>query len=235
MKRETEIHQLIRAVVDGETKSAVELSERLLSSGFPVEELIHEGLTAALRSLDAKCTNEEFNLLEIMLAGRSMMAVMDKVVAKYLPQSYMTEPAPERTIVLGTIKGDIHELGKHVVKMLMKANGFRVIDLGKDVNPASFVKAAVAEGAGYIGVSSLITLTIPYIREIRDIIYKEGLPDIKVLAGGAAIQQAMPDDLNVDYIAKDAFDALHYLESLKFQNTSTKSQINPNNRLEFEY
>ena len=82
MKRETEIHQLIQAVVAGETKSAVELSERLLNSGFPVEGLIHEGLTAALCSLDAKCTNEEFNLLEIMLAGRSMMAVMDKVVPK---------------------------------------------------------------------------------------------------------------------------------------------------------
>lgn len=214
MKRETEIHQLIKAVVDGETKSAVELSERLLGSGFPVEGLIHEGLTAALRSLDAKCTNEEFNLLEIMLAGRSMMAVMDKVAAKYLPHSSTAEPAPGRTIVLGAIKGDIHELGKHVVKMLMKANGFRVIDLGKDVDPASFVKAAVVEGAGYIGVSSLITLTIPYIREIREILYKDGLPDIKVLAGGAAIQQARPDDLNVDYIAKDAFDAIHYLNSV---------------------
>ena len=214
MKRETEIHQLIQAVVAGETKSAVELSERLLNSGFPVEGLIHEGLAAALRSLDAKCTNEEFNLLEIMLAGRSMMAVMDKVVPKYLPQSSRTEPAPGRTIVLGAIKGDIHELGKHVVKMLMKANGFRVIDLGKDVNPASFVKAAIVEGAGYIGVSSLITLTIPYIREIREILYKEGLPDIKVLAGGAAIQQARPEDMNVDYIAKNAFDAIHYLNSV---------------------
>lgn len=214
MKRETEIHQLIKAVVGGETKIAVELAERLLCSGFPVERLIHEGLTAALRSLDAKCTNEEFNLLEIMLAGRSMMAVMDNVVAKYLSHSSLAEPVPEKTIVLGTIKGDIHELGKHVVKMLMKAHSFRVIDLGKDVNPASFVRAAVAEGAGYIGVSSLITLTIPYIREIREILYKEGLPDIKILAGGAAIQQARPEDLNVDYIAKNAFDAIHYLNSV---------------------
>ena len=98
MKRETEIHQLIQAVVAGETKSAVELSERLLNSGFPVEGLIHEGLTAALCSLDAKCTNEEFNLLEIMLAGRSMMAVMDKVVPKYLPQSSGQNLHPEEPL-----------------------------------------------------------------------------------------------------------------------------------------
>jgi methanogenic corrinoid protein MtbC1 len=213
MKKEIEINKLIQAIVNGDTQRSVELSEKFLGSGFPVEKIIHEGLTEALRSLDSKCTNEEFNLLEIMLAGRSMMAVMDKVVAKYLPHSSKAEPAPEKTIVLGTIKGDIHELGKHVVKMLLRANGFRVIDIGKDEYPARFVETAIMEGAGFIGVSSLITLTIPYIREIKGVLYKEALAGIKVIAGGAAIQQAQADDLNVDYIARDAFDALHYLNN----------------------
>lgn len=213
MKKDAEIYKLIQAVVNGEVQISIDIAERLIKNGVTIEKLIHEGLTAALRSLDAKCTNEEFNLLEIMLAGRAMMAVVDKVVARYLPFSSEIVPAPEKTIVLGTIKGDIHELGKHVVKMLLKANGFRVIDLGKDIPPVSFVKAAVIEGAGYIGVSSLITLTIPYIREIKDILCKEGFLYIKVIAGGAAIQQARPEDLNVDYIAKDAFDAIHYLNA----------------------
>lgn len=214
MKKEVEINKLIQAIVNGDTRRSVELSEKFLNAGLPVEKIIHEGLTAALRSLDSKCTNEEFNLLEIMLAGRSMMAVMDKVVAKYLPHSPETEPAPDKTIVLGTIKGDIHELGKHVVKMLLRANGLRVIDIGKDVHPVRFVETAIMEGAGFIGVSSLITLTIPYIREIRGVLYKEALADIKVIAGGAAIQQAQATDLNVDYIARDAFDVMHYLESI---------------------
>jgi methylmalonyl-CoA mutase cobalamin-binding domain/chain len=207
------LNKLITAVVNGETQISVEIAERLIISGLPIEELIHDGLTAALRSLDAKCTNEDFNLLEIMLAGRAMMAVMDNVVAKHLPSSSSSVILPDKVIVLGTIRGDIHELGKHVVKMLLKANGYKVVDIGKDVHPSNFVKAAIMEGARYIGVSSLITLTIPYIKEIRDTLYKGGLTDIKVIAGGAAIQQANADDLNVDYVARDAFDVLHYLES----------------------
>src|SRR5512143_1763900 len=202
------LQSLIEAVVNGENDRSVVLAECLVRDGWVVERLIHEGLTAALRSLDAKCTNEEFNLLEIMLAGR---AVMDKVVAKHLPAVTPPLVAPGQTIILGTIKGDIHELGKHVVKMLLKANGFKVIDIGKDVHPANFVKAAAIEGAASIGVSSLITLTIPYIREIRHILAAEGMQGVTVLAGGAAIQQARPEDLNVDFIAKNAFDGLHFL------------------------
>jgi methanogenic corrinoid protein MtbC1 len=205
------LQSLIEAVVNGENDRSVVLAECLVRDGWAVERLIQEGLTAALRSLDAKCTNEEFNLLEIMLAGRAMMAVMDKVVVKQLPAVTRALVAPEQTIILGTIKGDIHELGKHVVKMLLRANGFKVIDIGKDVHPANFVKAAGIEGAASIGVSSLITLTIPYIREIRHMLAAEGMQGVTVLAGGAAIQQARPEDLNVDFIAKNAFDALHFL------------------------
>ncbi len=215
MKIEPEINKLTQAIIAGESKKSVDLAEKLLKGGLPVEKLIDDGVTAELRSLDAKCTNEEFNLLEIMLAGRAMMAVMDDVVARYLPKSSRMNHESEKTIVLGTIKGDIHDLGKHVIKMLLRANDFRVIDIGKDVNPEDFVKAAIMEGAGYIGVSSLITVTIPYIREIKDILSREGLMDIKVIAGGAAIQQTRPKDLNVDYVAKDAFDTLHYLEGAK--------------------
>ena len=141
------LQSLIEAVVNGENDRSVVLAECLVRDGWAVERLIHEGLTAVLRSLDAKCTNEEFNLLEIMLAGRAMMAVMDKVVAKHLPAVTPALVAPGQTIVLGTIKGDIHELGKHVVKMLLKANGFKVIDIGKDVHPANFVKREPGQGA----------------------------------------------------------------------------------------
>ena len=205
--------RLIQDVVNGETRQAVETAEKLLSGGLAVESLIHDGLTVALRSLDSKCTNEEFNLLEIMLAGRAMTAVMDNVVSKRLPLQG-ANVAPDKVMVLGTIRGDIHELGKHVVKMLLRANGYKVVDLGKDIAPQAFVKAALMEGAGFIGVSSLITLTIPYIREIRTLLREEGMTDVKVLAGGAAIQQACADDLNVDYVASDAFDALNYLAGL---------------------
>jgi len=210
-----ELEKLKSAIVKGDSERAIQVAEDLISNGVDIKSIIQDGLTASLRYLDVKCTTEEFNLLEIMLAGRAMMAVMDEVIARHLVCFDETEHDPDSTIIIGTIKGDIHELGKHVVKMLLKANGFKVIDLGKDVSPTAFVKAAVMEGASYIGVSSLITLTIPYIREIKEILSKEGLNNIVVLAGGAAIQQTDPEELNVDYVANDAFDAIHYLNSLK--------------------
>lgn len=206
------LNDLIEAIIKGEADQAVAIADRLLGQGVTFESIIEDGLTEALRSLDAKCTIEEFNLLEIMLAGRAMMAVLDEVISPRLP-FINSFNHPDKSIVIGTIKGDIHDLGKQVVKIVLRARGFKVIDLGRDVEPLDFVRMAVIEGARYIGVSSLLTVNIPYIREIKRILRTEGLEGIKVIAGGAAIQQATPQDLDVDYIAKDAFDVLYYLDS----------------------
>ncbi len=207
-----QLKDLIEAVIKGDAEEAVAIANSLIKQGISFESIIEDGLTEALRSLDLKCTNEEFNLLEIMLAGRAMMAVLDEVILPRICSTYTTHD-PEKTIVIGTIKGDIHDLGKHVVRTVLSARGFRVIDIGRDVEPMDFVKVAMMEGAGYIGVNSLLTTNIPYIREIRRILRKEGLDGIiKIIAGGAAIQQTTPEDVDVDYIARDAFDVLHYLD-----------------------
>ncbi|MFN3479005.1 MAG: B12-binding domain-containing protein [Thermodesulfovibrionales bacterium] len=206
-----QLDDLIEAIIKGEAEQAVAIAEGLFRQGFSFESIIEDGLTGALRSLDVKCTNEEFNLLEIMLAGRAMMAVLEEVISPNLP-SIQPIRDPNRTIVIGTIRGDIHDLGKHVVSTLLTARGFRVIDLGRDVDPVDFARMAVVEGARYIGISSLLTINIPFIRKIKSILREEGLDNIKVIAGGAAIQQARPEDLDVDYIARDVFDALRYLD-----------------------
>lgn len=205
-----QLRDLIEAIIRGEAETAVIIAESLLQQNVPCESIIENGLTEALRSLDTKCTNEEFNLLEIMLAGRAMVSVLDEVITPRLP--FNSPHSPHKTIVIGTIKGDIHDLGKQVVKTLFSARGFRVIDIGRDVEPLDFVRIAIIEGAHYIGVSSLLTLNIPFIREIKRILRNEGVNNIKVIAGGAAIQQTRPEDLDVDYVAKDAFDALHYID-----------------------
>ncbi|HHN64185.1 MAG TPA: hypothetical protein ENK09_02340 [Nitrospirae bacterium] len=215
MKKYPEIDELIQAIVQGEAHLSVNLAEALIAKGLTIESIIQDGLTAALQSLNAKCTNEEFNLLEIVLAGRAMMAVMDNVIIRYLPPARATESVPEKTLVLGTIEGDIHELGKHVVKMLLRSSGYRVIDIGKDIRPEEFVERAIQQDAGYIGVSSLLTTTIPSIRRIKELLNKAGRPDIKVIAGGGAIQQTSRDDLNVDFVAQSAFDILNYLKNLQ--------------------
>ncbi len=139
------------------------------------------------------------------------MAVMDNVVSNYLPAHDVETKDPKKIIVLGTIEGDIHELGKHVVKMLLRSSGYKVIDIGKDVSPEEFVTRAIKEKAGYIGVSSLLTPTVPSIRKIREILREKGREDIKIIAGGGAIQQACIEDLEVDFVAKTAFDIFSFL------------------------
>lgn len=203
------LDELITAVAEGKNKLAVTMAEELVQAGVPVRAIIQDGLTAALTLLDLKCTSAEFNLLELILAGRAMVDVMDKVVEPRLPESIasvLTGPA----VVLGTIKGDIHDLGKHIVHIVLKAAGYRVFDLGKDVEPALFVQTARAEKADFILVSSLLTVSIPYVRQIRELCQKTGI-SARIVAGGAALQQARAEDLAVDYVAMDVFDGLHYL------------------------
>lgn len=199
---------LIDAVVAGNNREAVVVAEQLIAEGVDVYSIVQDGLMSALQALDVKCTSEEFNLLEIMLAGRALMDVMDNVIAKHL--AFSDVGTSKKTVILGTIKGDIHELGKHVVRIILRTAGYRVVDVGKDTEPSVFVQRALAEKADYIFVSGLITVVMPYVRQIREIMEEKGLK-AKIVAGGAALQQATIDELAVDYVAKDAFDGLHYL------------------------
>ena len=186
-----DIKELSDAVISGQRKKAVEVAQSLLQQGVSVEELIRNGLVDAIQSLDIKCTNDEFNLLEIMLSGRAMMMVMDDVVVKFLKKEKQTAPFGGKTMVLGTIQGDIHELGKHIARTLFMTRGFRVIDLGKDVAPESFVSMAIKEKADYIAVSSLITLTYPNVQKIKTLLEAQNIEGVKVIAGGAALQQGV--------------------------------------------
>lgn len=205
----TGLEVLIKAVIEGRHKDAVTYAESLLSSGTDVYSIVEHGLSPALKALDVKCTADEFNLLEIMLAGRAMMDVMDKVVVNHLDNGQSV--GEQGTIILGTIKGDIHELGKHVVRIIFRCAGYEVIDLGKDIEPEQFVQAAVEKKADYIFVSGLISVVAPHVREIKEYLRHRNL-SVPVIAGGAALQQMTEDDLNVDYVARDAFDGLHYVQ-----------------------
>ncbi|MHB8075800.1 cobalamin B12-binding domain-containing protein [Desulfosporosinus fructosivorans] len=206
------IDTLVQAVIEGRHRDAVAIAEQLLSSGINVYNIVEDGLSPALKALDVKCTSDEFNLLEIMLAGRAMLEVMDKVVAKHLD---FDQPMNQKnTIILGSIKGDIHELGKHVVRILLSCAGYKVIDLGQDVEPKRFVEAAVEAKADYIFISGLISVIVPHVREVKGFLKQLNLT-IPVVAGGAALQQMTAESLNVDYVAKDAFDGLHYVQRMR--------------------
>jgi len=200
------INRLLEALLDGDQTRAVAETRKLRGAGVERERIVTEGVEAAMTQLEAKCTVEQFNLLEIMLVGRAAMEVM-----KDLYPRDASPPYTKGTVVVGTLKGDVHDLGKNIVKMVLTAKGYRVVDCGKDCPVEKLIDTAEQEAAVAIGVSGLITTVVPLVRQLRDILAERGLGHIKVMAGGAALKQGTTESLNVDFVAETAFDGTRYL------------------------
>jgi len=211
------IKELRQAIIAGENGDAVAIANTLINRGIKPEEIIINGITKAMEYLDKKCTIQNFCLLELMLAGRAAMDVIDHLYAEGIAKDenlFDTDLYPRKKIILGTIKGDIHEIGKNIFSMVMRSYGFEVIDMGKDVDPADLVMSAIDHKADFIAVSSLITTTIPHVREVRKYAADRGGHTVKIIAGGAALRQSSAEYLNVDHVADTAFDGLHYIRNI---------------------
>jgi len=205
------LQDLAQVVKDGDNTKARSLARQLLAEGVPIDLLVEKGLTEPLNSLNTKCTTDDFNLLEIYLAGRAMMDVLEVISSS---ERKVVRPLPEMTVILGTIKDDLHDLGRHIVSMIFSLAGLKVIDLGKDVEPQKFVQSAIEYRADCIAVSSLLTITARYAQEIRQHATRCGLNDITIIAGGAGFRLASTKYLGVDFVARDVFAGLDYLLSL---------------------
>jgi len=200
---------LITHLLDGDQAQAVVAVKKLRMAGCPSRRIIIEAVEVAMERLDAKCTVEQFNLLEIMLCGRAVMGVMNQLYPPDQPP-----PQTKATVVTGALQGDVHDLGKNILKIVLTASGYRVIDCGKDTPIQKIIDAAAQESALAIGISGLITTVIPGLRRLREKMRDQGLGHVKLMAGGAALKQASADSLNVDYVAQNMFDGLHYLEQI---------------------
>lgn len=201
---------LVRILLDGNREEAVKQVTILLDSDVHPEDIITFGVEKAMQQLDAKCTVDQYNLLEIMLCGR---ATVD-VIRELYPADTSSLPIKKGTVVLATIQGDIHDLGKNIVKIILTATGYRIVDCGKDIPVEEIAETAEKEEAFAVGVSGLITPVIPNVVHVKDALAKRGLNRVKVLAGGGALKQATEAQLNVDFVAETAFDGLHYLDSV---------------------
>jgi len=203
------MHLLVKAMLDGDQALAVDEARKLSNAGLKHEQIISDGVEAAMNQLDTKCTLEQFNLLEIMLVGRAVMEVMKELYPSGVPL-----PQTKGTVVIGTPKGDIHDLGKNILRMVLAGKGYRVVDCGRDCPVETLIDTAEQEGAQAIGVSGLLTTVIPQVRQVKELAAKRGLEHIKILAGGAALKQASPESLNVDFVAETAFDGVRYLDQI---------------------
>jgi methanogenic corrinoid protein MtbC1 len=205
-----DLAELIAALIDGDRDRSLRIVADLERGGMRPVDLVGHGIEKAMAALDRKCTAEQFNLLEIMLAGRAVMAVI-----RHLFPADAQVPDPVAKVVVAVLEGDIHDIGKAILKVLLAGSRFQVIDCGKDV-PVGAVVAAVAQGgATAVCVSGLISSVIPHVRALRPALRRAGLGHVRVLAGGAALKQCSAEVLDVDYVGQTAFDAIAYLGALR--------------------
>jgi dimethylamine corrinoid protein len=205
--------ELVSAIMEGDASLASQHALTLLASGGhapQTEQQLVAAVEDAMRRLDAKCTAEEFNLLEIMLSGRAATEVM-----KILYPEGRRAGSGKGTVVIATMEGDIHDLGKGILKMILTGNGYRVVDCGVDCSPDRLVEVVAAERPLAVGVSGLLTTVMPQVRAVRPALEAGGSSAVRILAGGAALKQSTAEALNVDYLAESAFDGVHYLDEIR--------------------
>ena len=203
---------LCQAVESGKTSEAEDITSKLLDEGNDPLQMI-SALTETMNKLGDLFSRLEIFLPQLMLAGEALAAVVDILRPKIMEAG--EQGAPKGKVVIGVVKGDMHEIGKNIVKLMLETNGFEVRDLGYDVDSLAFIKEAEAMGADIIGASSLMTTTMPGQKEIIELLKDKGLRDrYKVVIGGAPTGQEWADKIGADLWCEDAGSAPRLMAEL---------------------
>jgi methanogenic corrinoid protein MtbC1 len=195
------VQELQKAVEAGDQDRATALARDLVGKGTDALKII-EALTQLMGVVGEKFSRLEIFLPEMMMAGAAMSAVVELLGPQL---KAVKEGAPKGRIVLGTVMGDLHEIGKNIVKLMLETQFFEVKDLGVSVDPVNFIKEAEAMGAQVIGASSLMTTTMPHQKEIISLLKDKGLrAKYKVVVGGAPVNQKWAEEIGADLYSPDA-------------------------------
>jgi corrinoid protein of di/trimethylamine methyltransferase len=205
------LQTLSKLVADGKTEESEALAGNLLAEGADPLAMI-ETLTETMNQVGDAFAKLEIFLPEIMIAGEALAAVV-KVLGPYLES--VGGQKRKGKVVLGVVRGDLHEIGKNIAKLMLETNGFEVKDLGYDVDSLIFIKEAETMGADFIGASSLMTTTMPGQQEIIELLKEKGLRDkYKVVIGGAPTSQLWADKIGADLYCPDAKSAPELMAGL---------------------
>jgi len=191
--------ELYNKVIVGDAEGVKALTSQAIKEGFSADELLNEVLIAAMAEVGRRFEIHEFFVPEMLVAARAMKYGVE-VLRPFLVEAG-TEPTG--TVVMGTVAGDLHDIGKNLVIMMLEGTGFRVIDLGVDVPAERFVQAVHDHSPQIVGMSALLTTTMLAMKTTIQALEKAGLRD-KVMVGGAPVTQRFADDIGADLYAADA-------------------------------
>jgi 5-methyltetrahydrofolate--homocysteine methyltransferase len=204
------LQEIFDSLIQGQTPRVKELTEQALEEEVGVGQVLNQGLIAGMAVIGERFERREIFLPDVLLAARAMYAGLD-ILEPLLAGSHIK---PVGRVILGTVQGDIHDIGKNLVGIMMRGAGFEVVDLGVDVSPQKFVETA-GQGISLIGMSALVGATMPSMQRTIEALQEAGLRDrVKTIVGGAIVTQTFADRIGADGYAPDAASAAHKAKEL---------------------
>jgi corrinoid protein of di/trimethylamine methyltransferase len=214
----TDLKKLNKAIVDGDAKAAVEVTKAALAEGAKPLDLIQNHMIPAMDEVGKLFEEEEYFVPELLLSGRAMRGAFDLIRPLMIAQGVQ----PTGRVVIGTVQGDLHDIGKNLVAAMLEGAGFEVTDLGADVKPEAFVEAVKTKNANIVAFSAMLTVTMPKMKTTIEALKAAGLRDrVKVIVGGAPISQAYCHEIGADAYSDSASGAAALARDIMVGTTVT--------------
>lgn len=204
------IEEIRQAVIEGQAKAVVPKVQQALADGIPADQILQKGLIDAMAEVGRLFEEGEYFVPEMLIAARAMSAALELLK----PHLIETGVEPLGRVAIGTVKGDLHDIGKSLVAMMLEGAGFEIVNLGVDVAPEKFVEEA-KKGAQIVAMSALLTTTMPNMKNTIEALKSAGVRDqVKVMIGGAPVTQAYADEIGADGYSPDASSAVRKAKEL---------------------
>ena len=203
--------EIAEKLISGDDEKVAQLTQQAIDTGLPPKQILDSGLIAGMNTIGQRFKAHEIFLPEVLLAARAMYAGMGKL----RPLLEKAGVASRGRIVLGTVQGDLHDIGKNLVGIMLRGAGFEVIDLGNDVAPERFLQTAQKQNAAVIGMSALLTTTMSGMKKVVELVKKEDRDGrIRTIIGGAPVSAAFASEIGADAYAYDAANAVDRVKQL---------------------
>ena len=205
----TNLKALSEVIIKGDQATAVNMTKKALTEGIGAESILNDGLIAGMDVVGDRFSKNEIYIPEMLIAARAMKSALE--ILK--PELAKEGVKPIGKMAIGTVQGDLHDIGKNLVAMMLKGAGFEVVDLGVDVKPETFVEKIKETGVQLVGLSALLTTTMPGLDKTIKALRNSGLK-VKVMIGGAPVTQEYADKVGANGYAPDAASAVDVAKSL---------------------
>jgi 5-methyltetrahydrofolate--homocysteine methyltransferase len=196
-----DLKQLYDAIVDGNAKSAKAIAASAIEAGTDPQEILNQFMIPAMDEVGRRFETNEYFVPELLIAARAMKGALEIIK----PRLTATGAKPIGKVAIGTVKGDLHDIGKNLVAAMLEGGGFEIIDLGVDVTPEKFIGAVKEKGANVIALSALLTTTMPSMKTTIEGLKEAGVrSQVKVIIGGAPVTQKYADEIGADGYSDNA-------------------------------